>query len=381
MTTQKKKGKKILRTILWIVAALIVVSIISTVLTKGKNKGYSYEIVTPVQNDSVIKSTVLTGSIEPRDEVKVKPQMNGIVAELLHLPGDFVQAGELIARIQMVPDVGTVQNAASRVESAGVRLQQLKDVYERDKQLFDQNILPKEQYERSLAEYKGAEIDYNSAKETLELVTKGSSARTAKQNNTLVRATVTGTILEQPVKVGTNVIQANNFNEGTTIVSIADLTDLLFIGEVNESDVNKLTVGAQVTIRVGAIKDRTFPAVIEYVSPKGVIKSGTVLFEVKAALTGSDLSGIKAGFSSNAEVELDSRRNVLTIPESTVTYRGDQTFVYIAKNGGNKEGDFVEQEVKLGLSDGLKVEVISGLNGDEKLRGNRMSLEASSNQK
>lgn len=380
MATQKK-GKKILRTILWIVAAVVVVGIISTVLTKGKNRGNSYEIVTPVQNDSIIKSTVLTGSIEPRDEVKVKPQMNGIVAELLHLPGDFVEAGDLVARIQMVPDVGTVQNAASRVESAGVRLQQMKDVYQRDKQLFDQNILPKEQYERSLADYKSAEIEYNSAQETLQLVTKGSSARTAKQNNTLVRATVSGTILEQPVKVGTNVIQANNFNEGTTIVSIADLTDLLFIGEVNESDVNKVSVGAKVVIKIGAIKERTFPAVVEYVSPKGIIKSGTVLFEVKAALTSSDLSGIKAGFSSNAELELDSRRNVMTIPESAVTYRGDKTFVYISKDGGNSENSFTEQEVTLGLSDGLKVEVISGLKGDEKLRGNRMSLEASNNQK
>lgn len=380
MATQKK-GKKILRTILWIVAAIVVVGIISTVLTKGKNKGNSYEIVTPVQNDSVIKSTVLTGSIEPRDEVKVKPQMNGIVAELLHLPGDFVQAGDLVARIQMVPDVGTVQNAASRVESAGVRLEQFKEVYQRDKQLFDQNILPKEQYERSLADYKSAEIEYNSAQETLQLVTKGSSARTAKQNNTLVRATVTGTILEQPVKVGTNVIQANNFNEGTTIVSIADLTDLLFIGEVNESDVNRVSVGANVVIKIGAIKERTFPAVVEYVSPKGVVKSGTVLFEVKAALTGSDLSGIKAGFSSNAELELDSRKNVMTIPESAVTYRGDKTFVYISKDGGNSENSFTEQEVTLGLSDGLKVEVISGLKGDEKLRGNRLSLEASINQK
>lgn len=374
MATQKK-GKKVLRTILWVIAALVVISLIGTVLTKGKNKGFNYEVVSPIVNDSVIRSTVLTGSIEPRDEVKVKPQMNGIVAELLHQPGDFVHTGDLIARIQMVPDVATIQNAATRVESASVRLRQLKEVYERDLQLFEQNILPKEQYERSLAEYKSAEIEYNSAEESLQLVTKGSSARTAQQNNTLVRATVSGTILEQPVKVGTNVIQANNFNEGTTIASIADLNDLLFVGEVNESDVNKLTVGAQVVIRIGALKDKTYSAVVEYVSPKGVIKSGTVLFEVKAALIGEDLSGIKAGFSSNAEVVLQSKKGVLTIPESAVTYRGDQTFVYVSQNGGKSEKDFKEHEVVLGLSDGLKVEVISGLMGEEKLRGNRLSLD------
>lgn len=373
---KQKKSKKIWRWVIGIAVAVVVIAVIAAVISKGQSKGNQYQLVTPTTGDTVIQSTVLTGSIEARDEVLVKPQMNGLVAELLHLPGDYVNAGDLIARIELIPDVGTIQNAASRVEGSRVKLNQLKEIYERDRKLFEQDILPKEQFEASEANYRSAQIDLNNAQETLELVTKGSSARTAQQNNTLVRATVSGTILEQPVKVGNTVIQANNFSEGTTIVSIADLNDLLFVGEVNESDVNKVVPGAEVVIRVGALKDRTFPATVEYISPKGIVKSGTVLFEIKAALTGSDLDGIKAGFSSNAEVILDSRKNVMTVPESAVTYRGDKTFVYVSPNGGNAEADFVEQEVQVGLSDGLKVEVLSGLTGNEQLRGNRLSSEA-----
>ena len=294
--------------------------------------------------------------------------MNGIIAELNHLPGDFVQEGELIAKIQMVPDVAMVQSAASRVDAARVDLKRTEEVYKRDKSLYDQQILAKEAYETSLANYRRAKIEYSSAVEQLDLTRTGSSASTSKRNNTLVFATVTGTILEQPVKVGSRVTMANNFSEGTTVVSIADLTDLLFIGNVNESDVNNVTVGSPVTIHVGALKDKTYHAVVEYVSPKGKDTSGTILFEVKAAISGDDLSALKAGFSSNAEVEMAHKTGVLTIPEATVTYEGDKSFVFVK---GSK-GQYEKTEVTLGLSDGIKVEVLSGLTGDETLRGNLM---------
>ena len=367
---REKKSKGIGRWLLWGLVAIAVIAIVATVLVKGQPKGASYQLVTPTTGDTVVFSTVLTGSIEARDEVKVKPEMNGIVSELLHLPGDYVEAGDLVARLSIVPDVANIQNAASRVESARVRLKQLEEVLKRDELLYEQQILPKEKLEASQANYKNAEIDLNIAEETLQLVSTGSSSSTAKKNNTMVRATVSGTILEQPVKVGNTVIQANAFNEGTTIISIADLKDLLFVGEVNESDVNKVKVGAEVQIHVGAIKGHTYHATIEYVSPKGVDKNGTILFEVKAALDSTDIEDIKVGFSSNAEVVLAKSEGVMTIPESAVVYRGDQTFVMVSKKGGSKEEDFTEQEVKLGISDGLKVEVKSGLTGKEQLRGN-----------
>lgn len=371
----QKTSKKWLRTLLWILLALLVVVVLWQVVSKSQKKETQYTLLAPTPGDSVIRSTVLTGSIEPRDEVLVKPQMSGIVAELLHLPGDMVEEGDLIARIRMVPDIATVQNAASRVETARVAVRTARDVYSRDSLLMVQNILAREKYEQSKGSYDRAIIDLEAAQEQLELVSKGSSARTAQKNNTLVRATVSGTILEQPVKVGTSVIQSNNFNDGTTIVSIADLNDLLFVGNVNESDVNNVTVGAKVILRVGAIPGRTYPATVEYVSPKGVDKSGTILFEVKAALHSGDLSDLKAGFSSNAEIELDRRQNVLTVPESAVTYEGDRAYVYISEDGGTGESSFTKQEVTLGLSDGLKVEVITGLSGSEQLRGNALGLQ------
>lgn len=366
---QKKRAKKWPKILLWVVLGLAIIGVIATAIVKSQGKTKElYEEVTPIANDSIVKSTVLTGSIEPRDEILVKPNMNGIIAELNHLPGDFVQEGELIAKIQMVPDVAMVQSAASRVDAARVDLKRTEEVYKRDKSLYDQQILAKETYETSLANYRRAKIEYSSAVEQLDLTRTGSSASTSKRNNTLVFATVTGTILEQPVKVGSRVTMANNFSEGTTVVSIADLTDLLFIGNVNESDVNNVTVGSPVTIHVGALKDKTYHAVVEYVSPKGKDTSGTILFEVKAAISGDDLSALKAGFSSNAEVEMAHRTGVLTIPEATVTYEGDKSFVFVK---GSK-GQYEKKEVTLGLSDGIKVEVLSGLTGDETLRGNLM---------
>ena len=366
---QKKRAKKWPKILLWVVIGLAIIGVIATAIVKSQGKTKElYEEVTPTANDSIVKSTVLTGSIEPRDEILVKPNMNGIIAELNHLPGDFVQEGELIAKIQMVPDVAMVQSAASRVDAARVDLKRTEEVYNRDKSLYDQQILAKEAYETSLANYRRAKIEYSSAVEQLDLTRTGSSASTSKRNNTLVFATVTGTILEQPVKVGSRVTMANNFSEGTTVVSIADLTDLLFIGNVNESDVNNVTVGSPVTIHVGALKDKTYHAVVEYVSPKGKDTSGTILFEVKAAISGDDLSALKAGFSSNAEVEMAHKTGVLTIPEATVTYEGDKSFVFVK---GSK-GQYEKKEVTLGLSDGIKVEVLSGLTGDETLRGNLM---------
>lgn len=366
---QKKRAKKWPKILLWVVLGLAIIGVIATAIVKSQGKTKElYEEVTPTANDSIVKSTVLTGSIEPRDEILVKPNMNGIIAELNHLPGDFVQEGELIAKIQMVPDVAMVQSAASRVDAARVDLKRTEEVYKRDKSLYDQQILAKEAYETSLANYRRAKIEYSSAVEQLDLTRTGSSASTSKRNNTLVFATVTGTILEQPVKVGSRVTMANNFSEGTTVVSIADLTDLLFIGNVNESDVNNVTVGSPVTIHVGALKDKTYHAVVEYVSPKGKDTSGTILFEVKAAISGDDLSALKAGFSSNAEVEMAHKTGVLTIPEATVTYEGDKSFVFVK---GSK-GQYEKKEVTLGLSDGIKVEVLSGLTGDETLRGNLM---------
>ena len=366
---QKKRAKKWPKILLWVVLGLAIIGVIATAIVKSQGKTKElYEEVTPTANDSIVKSTVLTGSIEPRDEILVKPNMNGIISELNHLPGDFVQEGELIAKIQMVPDVAMVQSAASRVDAARVDLKRTEEVYKRDKSLYDQKILAKETYETSFANYRRAKIEYDSAVEQLDLTRTGSSASTSKRNNTLVFATVTGTILEQPVKVGSRVTMANNFSEGTTVVSIADLTDLLFIGNVNESDVNNVSVGSPVTIHVGALKDKTYHAVVEYVSPKGKDTSGTILFEVKAAISGDDLSALKAGFSSNAEVEMAHKTGVLTIPEATVTYEGDKSFVFVK---GNK-GEYEKQEVTLGLSDGIKVEVLSGLTGDETLRGNLM---------
>lgn len=360
--------KNWLKRALWITLGVIALAIVATVIWKGSNKQTRYTLLEVTAGDTIVKSSVLTGSIEPRDLVNIKPQMSGIVAEIFKEAGQRVEAGEIVARIGMIADVQSVQNAQSRVESARVQLNRAKELLDRDQLLYDQKVLPLEKLEESRSAHQRAEIEYRSAREILELTTKGSSAATRKSNNTLVRSTVSGLILERPVKVGQNVTHANNFNEGTTIVSVADLTDLLFVGKVNESDVNKLKVGMDVTISVGALPESSYPAVIEYISPRGQESSGTVLFEVKAALRKGGLEELRAGFSSNATVIIEIREGVLSIPEAAITREEGKSYVYTS-TGGNTDKDFTRTEVTLGLSDGIKVEVLSGLKGTEKLRG------------
>lgn len=363
------KKKKIFRSIIIILAILFALLILFSVINKGKKTISQYEIEKVMVGDSIIKSSILTGSIEPRDLVLIKPQMSGIVSELLKQPGEYVEIGEIVAKISLIPDLGQVQNASSRVQSAKIQLEHAKESYEREKLLYEQNVSSKEQYENAKSTYLRAQIDLESAQEALEIAKSGSSSKTRTSNNTLVRATVSGLILEQPVKVGQSVIQANNFNEGTTIVSIADLNDLLFVGKINEGEVSKINIGSDVKIKVGALDGKEFPAKVEYVSPKGVETNGVVMFEVKAALMLTDNKEIRAGFSSNAEVVLDKKSNIMTIPEKCVNYEGSDAFVYILKSNKRKNQEFEKVPIKLGLSDGLKVEVISGLNGNEEIRG------------
>ena len=359
-----KKHRKRNLVILILVLILVVATIIVAVV-KGRKPSTQYEEVAVSVNDTITKTSILTGSIEPRDLVQLKPQISGIVSELYKLPGDTVLAGDIVAKLSVVPDVGQVQAAGARVESARLAEQQAKEIYEREKGFYQQKVSSKEQFEKVQNEYERAQVELKAAIDNLEIARTGSSASTRKSNSTQVRATVSGTILEQPVKVGQSVIQSNNFNDGTTIASVANLKDLLFVGKVNESDVSKIEKGMEVVIRAGALPDISYKGVIEYVSPKGTETNGAVMFEVKAAiLPDPELDKVKAGFSSNAEVVLEKREGITTIPEKCIVYEGDKSYVYVKKGS-----EYKKQEVEPGISDGLKTEIISGLNPKDVVRG------------
>jgi HlyD family secretion protein len=358
--------KRILRIAGLVILGLLVISTFVFLWQKSRPKVVSYKIETTT-TDTIVKRTVATGKVEPRNEILIKPQMSGIISEVYKEAGDMVQAGDIIAKIQVVPDMVNLSSAESRVERAQLAADQSRNNYERDRKLYESMVISKEEFERVELQYKNDQEELRAAIDNLSLVKTGITKNSAKTSNTLVRSTVSGTILDIPVKVGNSVIQSNNFNDGTTIASVANLNDMLFVGKIDETEVGKLSVNMPMEITIGAIQDRKIPATLEYVSPKGVEESGAILFEMKAAMVLPSDVFIRAGYSANAEIILDKRTGVLTIPESSVEFSGDSSFVYLLKT--EKPQEFERHPVKIGLSDGIKIEVIEGLKANDKIRG------------
>jgi HlyD family secretion protein len=358
--------KRILRIAGLVILGLLVISTFVFLWQKSRPKVVSYKIETTT-TDTIVKRTVATGKVEPRNEILIKPQMSGIISEVYKEAGDMVQAGDIIAKIQVVPDMVNLSSAESRVERAQLAADQSRNNYERDRKLYESMVISKEDFERVELQYKNDQEELRAAIDNLSLVKTGITKNSAKTSNTLVRSTVSGTILDIPVKVGNSVIQSNNFNDGTTIASVANLNDMLFVGKIDETEVGKLSVNMPMEITIGAIQDRKIPATLEYVSPKGVEESGAILFEMKAAMVLPSDVFIRAGYSANAEIILDKRTGVLTIPESSVEFSGDSAFVYLLKT--EKPQEFERHPVKIGLSDGIKIEVIEGLKANDKIRG------------
>jgi len=358
--------KKVMRIAGLVLLGLLVISTFVFLWQKSRPKVVTYKIEATTKRN-IEKRTVATGKVEPRNEILIKPQMSGIIAEVYKEAGDRVQAGDIIAKIQVVPDMVNLSSAESRVQRAQLAADQSRSNYERDRKLFDNEVISKEEFEKVELQYRNDQEELRAANDNLSLVRTGITQSSAKTSNTLVRSTVSGTILDVPVKVGNSVIQSNNFNDGTTVASVANLSDMLFVGKIDETEVGKLSVGMPMEITIGAIQDRKIPASLEYVSPKGVEESGAILFEMKAALELPSDVFIRAGYSANADIILNHRSDVLTIPESSLEFSGDSAFVYLVKN--EKPQEFDRHPVKIGLSDGINIEVIEGLKENDKIRG------------
>ncbi len=367
--------KKAIRVIL---AALVALIFIGTFVFLYKNslpKPVQYEVITPAVLD-LSRTTVVTGKIEPRDEVAVKPQISGIITELLKEAGQRVEAGEVIAKLKVIPDMNQLASAESRVRLSQLNLEQAKVDYERQKTLYDKGLISANDYEKVRQSYNQAREEASIAQEQLELTRDGVSASNASSSNTLVRSTISGIILDIPVKVGNSVILSNTFNDGTTIASVADMSKLIFRGNIDETEVGRLTVGMPMDITIGALQDLRFSASLEYISPKATATTGGAnQFEIKAAVRvptdslGGSAALIRSGYSATANIVLENANQVLTIPEAAIEFSGDSTFVYIVKNPGAKELEYERRQVQTGLSDGINIEVRSGLKAEERVRG------------
>jgi HlyD family secretion protein len=359
--------KKILRIVLLGFVGVAVLGTFYFLWKKAQPVVTVYEIVEPAR-DTVETKTVATGSVEPRYEVLIKPQISGIISELMKEAGQMVKEGEILARIKIIPEMVQLNSAESRVNVAQISLKQVEETFRRDEALFGQGVISKEDFNVSNANYLKAKEEYANAQNALEIIRDGITRNSKVASTTQIRSTITGMILDVPVKVGNSVIQSNNFNDGTTIASVADMNDMIFRGNVDETEIGRIHEGMPIKLTVGAMESRVFDATLEYVSPKGVDKNGVIQFEIKAAVSIPEDAFIRAGYSANAEIVLKRVEDVLTVPESTVEFHGDSAFVQIVKQE-KPEQIFERHPVVTGLSDGVKIEIKEGLAEGDKIRG------------
>ena len=353
-----------------IIAAIVALIFIGTFVflwQKSQPKEVVYNEFTP-KLDSIQKTTIITGKIEPRNEVNIKPQISGIISELLKEPGDYVNAGDVIAKVKVIPDMAQLSSAEMRVRLAEINQKQAETDFQREENLYNQKLVSADEFDKTKMSLAQAKHEKIAAQDALEVVRDGVSKSNAKASSTLIRSTISGVILDIPVKVGNSVILSNTFNDGTTIATVANMNDLIFRGNIDETEVGQLVSGMNMKITIGALQDLKFDAALEYISPKAVESNGTNQFEIKAAVKLTEGGKIRSGYSANAEIILAKADKVLTIPESAIEFSGDSTFVYVIKGEG-KNKNYNRTYVETGLSDGVNIEIKKGITDKDKVRG------------
>ena len=353
-----------------IIAAIIALIFIGTFVflwQKSQPKEVVYNEFTPKMED-IQKTTIITGKIEPRNEVNIKPQISGIITDLYKEPGDYVNAGDVIAKVKVIPDMGQLSSAEARVRLSEINLKQAQVNFEREENLYNMKLVSADEYDKIKQALQQAKEEKVAAIDALQVVRDGVSKSNASASSTLIRSTISGRILDIPVKVGNMVILSNNFNDGTTIASVANMNDLIFRGNIDETEVGQLVNDMPMKITIGALQDLNFEANLEYVSPKAVENNGANQFEIKAAVKLAEGSQIRSGYSANAEIVLSSASKVLCVPESAIEFSGDSTFVYVIKGEG-KDKTYNRTQVTTGLSDGVNIEIKKGITQKDKVRG------------
>ncbi|MDT3388925.1 MAG: efflux RND transporter periplasmic adaptor subunit [Bacteroidota bacterium] len=360
----------------FIIAAIVLLIFIGTFVflwMKSRPQPVAYEEFTPKVMD-LSKSTVVTGKIEPRNEVNVKPQISGIITEIYKESGQMVNQGEVIAKVKVIPDMGQLSAAQARVRSASINVGQAKVDYDRVKALYDKGLISGDEFDQKRKAYHQAQEEVRASNDNLEVVRNGVSSQNAQTSSTLVRSTISGLILDVPVKIGNTVILANTFNDGTTIATIANMGDLIFRGNVDETEVGNIVQGMPMKITIGALQDEKLMASLEYISPKAVENNGANQFEIKAAIHTGVNSRIRSGYSANAEIVLAEAKQVLTLPESAIEFSGSDTYIYIVSGSGESK-TYTKRKVVTGLSDGINIEIKSGLKKSDLVRGPKIVKE------
>lgn len=354
--------KKVFKILFFIALGAAVIWTFSYLFKKSQPQQKMYETVEATIG-TIQKKTVITGQINPRDEVAIKPQVSGIISQIYKEAGEMVKKDEVIATVKIIPDVANLTASESQVRITKLNLDNVEKMYERQKSLKDKGLIAAEEYEKSLLEYEQSKENYNNALDQLNIVKEGISKNASEYTNTSIKSTIDGMILDVPVKVGNSVINSNTFNDGTTIATVADMRDMIFVGKMDETEVGRISEGMPMQITIGAMNDRQFDAVLEYIAPKGTSENGAVFFQMKARLILPDDVMLRAGYSANGEIIIEQAVDAVTVPESCIVYSNDSTFVY---------KDNVKTPVKTGLSDGINIVITEGLSAGDKIRGNEI---------
>ena len=355
--------KKIIKiSVLVLILALFAATIIY-LYNKSKEKPVVFQTETPFKTN-IIKKTVATGSVIPRKVIEIKPQVSGIVEEIYVEAGEKVHSGDVIAKVRIIPDLVNLNNAEGRLERAKIAYDDAKLNFDRQDKLFKQGVIAETEFQQSQVTFKNARQEMDAAEANLELIREGVNKRSGKATNTLIRSTINGMILDIPIKAGSSVIETNNFNAGTTIASVADIGDMIFQGKVDETEVGKIKPGMPLLLTVGAIENDTFMATLKYIAPKGVLENGAVQFEIKADVLLKNDQFVRAGYSANADIVLQRADSVMAIKESLLQFEKDSAFVEIETGPQTFEKRFI----KTGLSDGLNIQVLSGLTLKDKIK-------------
>jgi HlyD family secretion protein len=330
---------------------------------KSQTKPIVYETTTAFISD-IIKKTTATGSVVPRYEIEIKPQVSGIIEEIYIEAGKSINKGDLIAKVKIIPNMVALNNSESRVNRAKINLENAKRNFDRQKELLDENVIAQTEFEAYELAYNNAIEELTSAQDNLDLVKEGQTKSSGKPTNTLIRSTITGMVLDVPVEIGNSVIESNTFNAGTTIATVADMDDMIFKGKIDESEVGKISEGMPLILSIGALEDVFFNADLEHISPKGVEENGAIQFEIKANVKLMADKFIRAGYSANADIVLDRVDSVLTVSENLLKFENDTAFVEVETGPQQFEKRFIET----GLSDGINIEILSGLTKEDKIK-------------
>jgi HlyD family secretion protein len=355
--------KKFLKILLAVFLVVIVGWVVFYLYKQTKKDPIVYQTETP-ETTNIIKKTVATGSVIPRKEIQIKPQESGIITEIYVEAGDNVKKGDLIAKIQIIPEMLEVNNAESRVKKMQLAFDNATVEYKRKKELFEGKVIPESEYLTQKLAYDNAREDLETAQNNLQLIKEGVLKKAGAQTNTLIRSTITGMVLDVPVKEGNSVIKSNTFNDGTTVAVVADMGEMIFRGKVDETEVGKIRQGMQLMLSIGAIEEQKYDAILESIAPKGVEENGAIQFEIKAAVKLQAGQFIRSGYSATADIVLDRRDSVIAIKEKLITFKNDSAFVEVEK----QPQVFEKQLIKTGLSDGINIEVVEGLTKTDKVK-------------